>query len=141
MTALFNHTHRSKVVHIFRKISTDEKSGKKKKKQVRSSQGHIEGVCEISRSESQKRRRHSPANTFEVFIVNQPVRGTCCGTKFGLVLSLLKGGEGRGCQVYLHCARDVLCGLFARLTSHFFVASLPTRLFYATCLSASFFHY
>ena len=40
---------------------------------MRSSQGHIEDVCKISRFESKKRRRHSPGRKFGFFNVNQPV--------------------------------------------------------------------
>ena len=61
----------AKVGHIFRKILTGEISGENKKKNlVRCSQGHVEDVCTISRSESKKRRGHSPGNSFGVFSVN-----------------------------------------------------------------------
>ena len=45
------HYHRSKVVHIIRKILTNEKSGGRKQHRVRSSQGHIEGAhfCGLNR--------------------------------------------------------------------------------------------
>ena len=60
---------------FFRITLTDEKSGKKqnKKHQVRSSKGHMEDVCNFSRSESQKRRGHSPWNKFGLFNANQLV--------------------------------------------------------------------
>ena len=53
-----------------------EKSGKKHTHTSgRSSQGHIEDVRKISRSDSNKRRGHSPGNTLINlrFNVNQPV--------------------------------------------------------------------
>ena len=68
------------MVNIFRKILTDEKPGEikttetKATHRVRSVQGHVEGVCKISRSESTRRRGHSPGNKrFGGFNVNQPV--------------------------------------------------------------------
>ena len=65
-----------KVVHIFQKNLKWRKirpKSKKRKWQVRCSQGHIDDVCEISRSESEKRRWHSPGNTFRAFNLYQPV--------------------------------------------------------------------
>ena len=62
----------SKVGHTFQKILTDQKSDKKKTRQVRSLQWHIEDVRKISWSESKKRRGHSPRNKFVFFYVNQP---------------------------------------------------------------------
>ena len=40
------------MVHIFRKMLIDEKSGTKTNKQVSTSQGHTEDVCKISRFNS-----------------------------------------------------------------------------------------
>ena len=70
----------AKVVDIFRKVLTDEVSGKTNTKMVGSLQGHMEDVCTISRSETKKRRGHSPGNTFVFFYVNQPVSQTNCYT-------------------------------------------------------------
>ena len=67
------------------KILTDEKSDnkktKKKKRQVRSSQCHIEDLCIISRSESKNRRGHSPRKIFVFFYANQPVYHLPAGEK------------------------------------------------------------
>ena len=71
----------AKLVHTFRKIVTDEKSGEKKNKKkyrARSSQGCIEDVCNMFRSESKNRRGHSPGNKLGGF----DVKPTCtCLTK------------------------------------------------------------
>ena len=67
------------MVHISRKISADAQSDEtnENKTWVKSSQGHIEGVRKILRSESKKRRRRSPGNKFGIFNVNQAAPTTC----------------------------------------------------------------
>ena len=59
------------------KLLTDEKSAKTKKKKKTTGEvfatAHRRRVQKNSRSDSNKRRGHSPGNTFRAFDLNQPV--------------------------------------------------------------------
>ena len=95
----------AKVVHIFRKISTDERSGKKTERKATGevfARAHSRDVRKIPWSESKKRRGHSPGNTFGVFNVNQPVACILPWINWGIV-DYMQEGDNREAVHELFC--------------------------------------